>query len=284
MSVLDQVLESRNIGVIIPTYNATPTIERALFSVINQTVKLPIRIIVSDDGSDDFESLSKRIEAISSAIPTHVTIHLLKSVENRGPAAARNIALKYVADCEFISFLDADDVWDPKKLEIQLARMIETDCNFSAHEYTFNLSKDKSALGGMTRKVKHKLLSLNDLLWGRNIFTPTIIVRSGFIKVKYREHLRTSEDWLFYIENLIRGGPSRGVLYLKCLLAGGFKAPIGESGATISAVRCHLDRRCAIKCLWNDKYIGYISYVLLNFTEWSKYYFIRKNRIKWKLY
>src|SRR5208337_3022749 len=50
--------------------------------------------------------------------------------ENAGPAAAKNHGLS-LASGEFISFLDADDLWPPHKLSIQMARLLaEPELNF----------------------------------------------------------------------------------------------------------------------------------------------------------
>jgi glycosyltransferase involved in cell wall biosynthesis len=97
------------ISIIIPTYNAEPYIGETLDSVLSQTY--PRReIIVVDDGSTD--RTPQCLEAYSS------TIRYLRQ-ENAGAGAARNAGLK-AASGDYIAFLDADDLWLPEKLEVQL--------------------------------------------------------------------------------------------------------------------------------------------------------------------
>jgi acetyltransferase-like isoleucine patch superfamily enzyme/glycosyltransferase involved in cell wall biosynthesis len=101
--------EGQNVSVIIPAFNCGPWIKQAVESVLAQTVK-PAEIIVVDDGSTD--DTRQRLAAYGNRIRCEFQ-------ENQGVAAARNrgIALSSGA---LVAFLDADDVWHPRKLEVQL--------------------------------------------------------------------------------------------------------------------------------------------------------------------
>jgi len=97
------------ISVIIPYYNCGDFIVDAVNSVLNQTLR-PQEIIIVDDGSDQADAdLLAQFED-----PVHV-IHL---GENRGISHARNIGAQQ-AECEWLAFLDADDLWMPDKLSCQ---------------------------------------------------------------------------------------------------------------------------------------------------------------------
>ena len=98
------------VSVIIPAYNAGRTIDAALQSVFAQTFR-SFEVIVVDDGSTD--DTAARLARWADRVTC-----LRQS--NRGPAHARNQALR-VASGELIAFLDADDVWLPRKLERQVA-------------------------------------------------------------------------------------------------------------------------------------------------------------------
>ena len=104
------------VSVIIPVRNGAATIERALKSVFDQTFT-DFEIICVDDGSTD------RTRAI---VEQYVWDYgdRVKIVEqaNRGPAAARNNGARH-ASGEYIAFLDADDVWTPRMLELTVAAM-----------------------------------------------------------------------------------------------------------------------------------------------------------------
>src|SRR4051794_25124057 len=95
-------------SVLMPAYNAADTIDQALQSVFAQTVR-PHEILVVDDGSTDatgaiIARYRQRVQYFQQA--------------NAGVAAARN-ALCARAGGDVIAYLDADDSWHPRYLEIQ---------------------------------------------------------------------------------------------------------------------------------------------------------------------
>lgn len=98
------------VSVIVPAFNAAATIVETLQSVIEQTYD-DWEVIVGDDHSTDgtadlARSVSPRIAVVTAAV-------------NRGPAAARNLAIEHAAG-ELLAFLDADDRWLPRYLESQV--------------------------------------------------------------------------------------------------------------------------------------------------------------------
>lgn len=99
-----------SISVIIPAYNREAYLAEAIESVLAQTLP-PDEVIVVDDGSTDStaeiaRSYGRQVRCISQ--------------ENQGCGAARSAGLKE-AHGTLIAFLDSDDVWLERKLEIQLA-------------------------------------------------------------------------------------------------------------------------------------------------------------------
>ncbi len=100
------------VSVIVPVYNSERFIHASLASVFDQTYR-DYELIVVDDGSTD------GIRAAVTALGTSVRYI---DQANAGPAAARNAGIS-AARGEFISFLDADDLWLPQKLAVQVAAM-----------------------------------------------------------------------------------------------------------------------------------------------------------------
>ena len=98
------------VSVIIPAFNAGRTIAAALRSVFTQTY-CDFEVIVVDDGStDDTEA---RVAEWSDRV-------VYKRQRNGGPGRARNAGIA-IASGRLIAFLDADDVWLPRKLARQVA-------------------------------------------------------------------------------------------------------------------------------------------------------------------
>ena len=106
------------ISVIIPTYNREKLLERAIHSVLRQTVACA-EIIIVDDGSMDQTADLVRYLAEKSATPIQY-FHQ----GNMGPAAARNLGIQQ-SQSGLIAFLDSDDHWRKNKLACQLKAMQE---------------------------------------------------------------------------------------------------------------------------------------------------------------
>lgn len=95
------------VSVILPVYNAERYVVQSLESVLAQSYR-PIEIIVVDDGSTD------RSGELAQQFP----VRYFRQA-NGGPGAARNLGLAQ-ARGELIAFQDADDLWTPDKLSVQL--------------------------------------------------------------------------------------------------------------------------------------------------------------------
>ena len=104
------------VSVVIPMYQAGAWIEETLTTVSAQTYK-NIETVVVDDGSTDRGADVVAEYAASGSTP----VRLVRTV-NRGVSVARNTGI--FASCgEYVALLDADDLWHPRKLEIQVAHL-----------------------------------------------------------------------------------------------------------------------------------------------------------------
>ena len=101
------------VSVIIPAYNVEYCIEQAINSVLGQTHK-NLELIIIDDGSTD-----NTYQVIKKSLSTVKIEFIFISTDNKGSCAAKNLALEK-AKGEFVAFLDADDLWEPRKLEHQV--------------------------------------------------------------------------------------------------------------------------------------------------------------------
>lgn len=122
------------ITVIIPTWNRAHLLERALDSVLRQTVCCSEIIVVDDGSTDETEAL------LAERKKKYPLLHVLRQ-ENKGPAAARNLAIK-AAKNEYLAFLDSDDHWYKTKLEKQFSSLAESDFLIS-HTYEKWLRRGK---------------------------------------------------------------------------------------------------------------------------------------------
>jgi len=101
------------ITVIIPCYRCRMEVGRALDSVLSQTLQ-PAEILLIDDGSGDGTLDVLRWLELAHAM----RVKVIAQTTNGGPGLARNAGWE-AATQPWLAFLDADDVWHPRKLEIQ---------------------------------------------------------------------------------------------------------------------------------------------------------------------
>jgi hypothetical protein len=104
------------VSVVVPTYNRPHLLREALESILTQTYR-HFEIIVVNDGGED-------VQAIIDDCKGEERITYLRHTENRGLPTARNTALK-AARGKYIAYLDDDDVYYPRHLEI-LVHALET--------------------------------------------------------------------------------------------------------------------------------------------------------------
>lgn len=97
------------VSVIMPLYNKRLYVRRAVESIQQQTFN-DWELIIVDDGSTD---------GSASEVPIDKKKIRLLRLENAGPAVARNFGIK-IAQGEFVTFLDADDVYYPHKLKEEM--------------------------------------------------------------------------------------------------------------------------------------------------------------------
>jgi glycosyltransferase involved in cell wall biosynthesis len=98
------------VTVVVPAWNAEATIRRAVGSVLRQTLH-DLEVVVVDDASTD--GTSAAVEAIAAADPR---VRLIRLDRNGGPSVARNAGIA-AARGTWIALLDADDGFDPRRLE-----------------------------------------------------------------------------------------------------------------------------------------------------------------------
>ena len=104
-----------SVTTVIPTYNRRSLLPRALDSVLTQTVP-PSEVIVVDDGSSDGTA-----DLIREQYPS---VSLIEQ-ENQGVSEARNRGIREAAG-DWIAFLDSDDEWLSRKLEMQLEALAQS--------------------------------------------------------------------------------------------------------------------------------------------------------------
>jgi glycosyltransferase involved in cell wall biosynthesis len=123
------------VGVVVTTYNHAHFLQDALSSVISQ-VRAPDAVVVVDDGSSDDPG---------AVVRNYPGIRLIRQ-ENQGLAAARNTGLAAL-DTDYVTFLDADDRFEPRAIDAALACFARApECGFvyGGHLY---IDRDGAPIG-----------------------------------------------------------------------------------------------------------------------------------------
>lgn len=180
------------VTVIIPAYNAMEYLPETLENVLQQTLR-DFEVVIVNDGSSD------NIESWFSANVKDPRVRLI-SQENKGISAARNTGIRSTS-CPYIAFLDADDLWEKDKLEVQ-TRVLDSDRK-AGLVYTWVAYIDSQ--GNPTGRVKKNCSE--GMVWSslltHNIVecgSVALVRRECFEKVGlFDESLRSIEDldmWL----------------------------------------------------------------------------------------
>lgn len=187
-------MSSPSVSVVIPVYNGAATIARALESVTLQTLS-DFEIIVIDDGSTD--DLRGAIESCGIEVR-------LFSQANQGAAAARNRgALE--ARGQFIAFLDADDFWHSRKLELQIAAFaLQPEiayCSTAGRLWTEGTPDPRHEAFAAGQTVARYRSDFSTTFTNPYLGTPAVMMRADtFWRLGgFREDLKSAEDvdlWL----------------------------------------------------------------------------------------
>ncbi len=178
------------VSIIIPYFKKKEFFLECLNSAYNQTYKKKEIIIVYDDND-----LSDLIY-IKNIIKNKKNIYLYINKKNQGAGQSRNFAIKK-SKGEFLAFIDGDDVWSKKKLEIQINFMKKKNIIASFTSYTIINSLGK-VIG--FREAK-KIITFEDLKYSCDIGLSTVVIRK--IKrinnvIKFPS-IKTKEDYVLWI-------------------------------------------------------------------------------------
>lgn len=196
------------VSVVIPAYNAAALIGQTIQSVINQTFSDWEIIVVNDCSTDEtsfvVEALAERDDRIK-----------LKTLDKNfgGPAGPRNVGVD-LARGDLVAFLDADDIWHPMKLEIQLQVLNETKADFVCSQMR-DFTDNESINFDDAEKFSLEFISFQQQSIRARIPTSSVIARRDLLKAHpFKEDIsyKAVEDyhcWLHLLqstENCVKVG------------------------------------------------------------------------------
>ena len=215
-------MKSPTLSVIVPCFNARQTIAAAVQSVLNQTYG-GFEVILVDDGSTD-----NTADLIRTLCSTDARIRAIYHGANRGPSAARNAAISE-AKGEWILLLDADDLYEPHRVEALLNLAQSTGAELVADNIVVEDGlSGRRKLGfsfSGTEPVSFDLSSFlalrakNDGSLDLGFLKP--LIRRRFLSehgLEFATNYRVGEDFLLFAECLQKGArlvvlPQAGYIY-----------------------------------------------------------------------
>lgn len=250
------------ISVIIPCYNCSNTIVRAVNSVVNQTLQ-PKEILLIDDKSSD-----NTIDFLTE-LQTNYGANWIKIIRfdaNQGPGFARNTGWDNALH-PYIAFLDADDSWHPQKLELQFAWMREhEDVDLTSHSYTTvteqNITHPEILQPVVARTVKPRALLLSN-----PFYTSTVMVKRS-IPHRFDTGKKYSEDYYLWLNMSMDG---LKLCVLKITLTYLYKNVYGEGGLSSHLWKMEMGELDNYKDLHKSKKINFFQRLFYSTYSMMKY-------------
>lgn len=241
------------VSIITPCYNAEDFITQMIESVQAQTYKYWELIIVDDCSTD------KSYSIIEQYTNDDNRIICIKNPKNLGAAKSRNIAIK-AAKGRFIAFLDADDIWFPKKLTMQMEFMKKHGLvlTYSAYD-TINESGEYINTRNPPKRITYK-----SMLRSNHIGNLTGIYDTQFFgKVMLSQD--GHEDYILWLS-----------LIKKIDYTLGISKPLAAYRILPNSISANKTK--AIKWQWNiyRKYEGLTLFQSIYYLLWYIYYALKK--------
>jgi glycosyltransferase involved in cell wall biosynthesis len=185
-----------DVSVVIPCFNAGSYLAETLRSVLGQTF-MPREILVVDDGSTDDSA------QIASSFGGPVRVLQQK---NQGESVARNVGID-AASGKWVAFLDADDIWEPTKLE-EFDEVVRTSSDdlVCVHTdfYYFDENNERTYCSRPEVDPSENLFLAYLENWQLN--TSTAIVLTDLARaIRFPESVQHSEDMIFFAQVVLHG-------------------------------------------------------------------------------
>ncbi|WP_159947756.1 glycosyltransferase family 2 protein [Polaribacter septentrionalilitoris] len=180
------------VSIITANYNSEQFISNTIESILRQSYQ-NWELIIVDDCSND-----KSIDIITLYAKKDSRIRLFVLDVNSGAAIVRNKGIE-MSKGNFIAFLDSDDLWLPKKLELQMNFMIEN--KFLLTHTSYEIIDEKGIPINKIIKCKEKL-DYNRMLYSNEIGCLTAMYNSDVLGKIFMPNIRKRQDYALWLKIL----------------------------------------------------------------------------------
>jgi glycosyltransferase involved in cell wall biosynthesis len=257
--------EAAPVSVIIPCYRCADTVERALDSILRQTMRPSEILFVEDASADEGKTLDKLHELVA-AYDGKIPMQILCMDTNGGPGEARNFGWAHALQ-PYIAFLDADDAWHPEKLAKQSRIMLaHPELSLTFHD-TVILDRGEK-LSGSPAAMKLQPLHLSDMLISNRVATRSVMLRTA-ISQRFPMGLRYAEDYHLWLQILASGHRAARMMLP---LAASYKADFGAGGLTGHLTAMHAGVQQCFSMLHQEGLLSLSQFRLARTAEKLKYW------------
>ena len=198
---MDNLVSIPLVSVIIPVYNAERYLEQTVRSVQAQTFSNLEVLLVDDCSTDSSREIMCQLALNDSRIQVYF------NEQNLGVAATRNFAIEKSRGA-YLAFLDADDLWYPKKLEKQLSLQRQTEADIIYSSYS--LINDECEPSGRSFVVRPRV-DFDSMLFRNEIGCSTALVRKAALGMHRFSEIFYHEDYVLWMLLLRSGCAAAGV-------------------------------------------------------------------------
>ncbi len=253
-----------SVSVVIPCFRCANTVERAVFSIVQQTV-LPEEVFLIEDCSNDEGETLDCLYRVQALYGDRLDLKIIRLDRNGGPGEARNAGWE-AATSPYIAFLDADDAWHPRKLEIQMAWMeSHPEATITGTHIAVISSFDNLPALAASHSVKE--VSFKYMLFTNMLLTRSVIIRAS-IPHRFLPGKRYSEDYLLWLSVMADG--HRAFLF-EAPLAYAFKPDFGAGGLSAQLWMFHREVLDTYRRLYQNGHITGCMRVILGLYEFLKF-------------
>lgn len=254
------------VSVIIPCYRCADTVERALDSILRQSM-LPSEVLfVEDDSADGGKTLDK-LHDLVAGYDGKMVIRILCMDRNGGPGEARNMGWAHASQ-PYIAFLDADDAWHRHKIEIQYLWMqAHPEVALSCHE-TIVLSDVEREPSLPMASVPTHPISTYQMLFFNAIPTRTVMLKAS-ITERFAQGVRYAEDYHLWLRLVFSSLPA---YRLRLPMAFSFKGEFGAGGLSANMRAMQLGEQECFRHLRQVGKIGIVAFLAATFFSSLKYW------------
>lgn len=197
-----QIIEEKQkplVSVVIPAYNCSRTLARAIDSALAQEVSM--EILVLDNGSrEDLTGVMARYQG-------NPVVHYRRNEKNLGASGSRNMGVK-LARGRYVAFLDSDDWWEKDKLKKQLARLEETGCVLcaTARELVTPEGEQTGRIIPVSEEITYR-----QMLTGNSINCSSVLLKTEVAREFPMCHEDSHEDYIMWLRILQKYGKACAV-------------------------------------------------------------------------